>query len=35
MKVTMVPAVIAKTQEELDEILFKIKDSAHLLYWII
>ena len=31
MKVTIVPAVIAKTQEELDEILFKIKDSAQLL----
>ncbi|UCC40540.1 MAG: ribulose-phosphate 3-epimerase [Candidatus Aminicenantes bacterium] len=31
MKEIMIPAVIAKTQEELDDILFKIKDSAQLL----
>lgn len=31
MKEIMIPAVIAKNQKELDDILFKIKDSAQLL----
>jgi len=31
MRKTIIPAIIAKTQKELDDIFFKIKDSAHLL----
>ena len=31
MKKVIIPAVIAKTQKELDDIFFKIKDSARLL----
>ncbi len=31
MKKIIIPAVIAKTQKELDNIFFRIKDSARLL----
>lgn len=31
MKITIIPSLIAKTQEELDGILSKINDSAQLL----